>query len=192
MTCRLIQTMSNLLWAQWWAAPWLHAHEDWKTVKKYAALVELHRSGQVVTGTHYGVAPCLPPVPDPTVLQLAVASMKQLDLGLALIDGICRPTYATALDEHHHQWCNSLSKALPVDILQPDNDPLQLLRVWISPATWQRIRLRFPRRRVLDLEEKTLTLNGSHSRLDTLWHAVIWRMGANGNSGAFDSWEQGD
>lgn len=185
--------MSNLSWAQWWAAPWLYAHEDWKSTNNYAALVELHRSGQVVTATHYGVTPCLPSMPDPALLQLATASADQLDLGLALIDGICRPAYATPLEEHHHLWCNRLSKALSLDIVQPDNDPLQLLRAWIPPATWQRIRLRFPRRRVLDLEEKPLTLNGSQSRLDTLWHAVVWRIGAiNDNSSVPDSWAPGD
>lgn len=123
--------MSDLAWAQWWAAPWLYAHDDWKSTYRYAALVELHRSGQVATGMHYGIVPCLPPIPDPALLQLAIASADQLDLGLALIEGICRPAYATALDEHHHLWCNSLSKALPLNIVQPDNDPLGLLRAWI-------------------------------------------------------------
>jgi hypothetical protein len=132
-------------------------------------------------------------MPDPALLQLAIASADQLDLAVALIDGICRPAYATALDGHHHLWCNSLSKALPLDIVQPDNDPLHLLRAWISPATWQRIRLRFPRRRVLDLEENSLTLNGSHNRLDTLWHAVVWRIGAmNDASNGLDPWAHGD
>ncbi|WP_443696729.1 type III secretion protein, partial [Pseudomonas sp.] len=130
--------MSNLSWAQWWSTPWLCAHEDWKNPDQHAALTELHRSRQVVAGTPYGVAPCLPPMPDPALLQLALASANQLDLGLALIDGICRPAYATALDDNHRQWCNRLSKALPLDMVQPDNDPLQLLRAWVTPATWQR------------------------------------------------------
>lgn len=185
--------MSNLAWAQWWAAPWLYAHEDWKSIDNYAALIQLHRSGQVATGTHFGIAPCLPPMPDPALIQLATASAEQLDLAIALIEGICRPAYATALDEHHHLWCNSLSKALPLDIVQPDNDPLQLLRAWIPPATWQRIRLRFPRQRVLDLEQMPLALKGSHSRLDTLWHAVVWRIGAmDGTRNPVDSWEHGE
>ena len=193
MTRQLTQAMSNLAWTQWWAAPWLYAHDDWKSTNIYSALVELHRSGQVATGTHYGIAPCLPPMPDPALLQLAIVSAAQLDLGLALVDGICRPAYAATLDEHQLLWCNSLSKALPLDIVQPDNDPLQLLRAWIAPATWQRIRLRFPRLRVLDLEAKPLTLNGSRSRLDTLWHAVVWRIGAlSHNNSACESWAQGD
>lgn len=170
--------MSNLAWAQWWSAPWISAHEDWKSLEKQAALVALHLTRQVVTGTHYGVAPRLPPMPDPALLQIALASTDQLDLGLALIDGICRPAHANRLDDNHLKWCHRLSKALPLDMVQPDNDPLQLLRAWVIPATWQRIRLRFPRRRVLALEENTIALGDAHSRLDTLWHAVAWRMGA--------------
>ncbi|AZF56629.1 hypothetical protein C4J84_0730 [Pseudomonas sp. R11-23-07] len=183
--------MSNLAWARWWAAPWLYAHADWKSTHTHAALVDIHRRGLVATGTHYGITPCLPTMPDPALLQLAIASCEQLELGLALIDGICRPSYAAALDEHHLLWCNSLSKALCLDIVQPDKDPLQLLRAWIPPAAWQRLRLRFARRRVLDLEEMPLALNGSHSRLDTLWHAVVWRIGTlNLNSSACESWPQ--
>lgn len=90
--------------------PWLYAHEDWKSIDNYAALIQLHRSGQVATGTHFGIAPCLPPMPDPALIQLATASAEQLDLAIGLIEGICRPAYATALDEHHHLWCNSLSR----------------------------------------------------------------------------------
>lgn len=193
LTRLFTQAMSNLAWTQWWAAPWLYAHDDWKSTDIYTTLVELHRSGLVVTGTHYGVAPCLPPMPDPALLQLVIAPAAQLDLGLALVDGICRPASATALDEHHLLWCKSLSKALPLDIMQADNDPLRLLRAWITAATWQRIRLRFPRQRVLFLEEKPLMLNGSRSRLDTLWHAVVWRIGAPSHSdGTYESWAQGD
>lgn len=170
------RTMSNLAWVQWWATPWLHSREGWRTVDEHAALTALVHSRHLWVARLYGITPCLPPTPQPTLLQLALASPEQLDLVLALIDSACRPAYASALNENLHQWCNRLSKALPPDMLQPDEDPLQLLRTWVSPATWQRIRLRFPRQRVLELEKKALSLGDSYSRLDTLWHAVVWRI----------------
>ncbi len=143
----------------------------------------LYRSRHLWVGRIYGVAPCLPPTPQPTLLQLALASPDQLDLVLELIDSTCRPTQTSALNENLHQWCNRLSKALPADMLLPDDDPLQLLRTWVCPATWQRIRLRFPRPRVLDLERKALALGDSYNRLDTLWHAVVWRIATINNDG---------
>lgn len=177
------RTMSNLAWVQWWATPWLYSSEDWRTVDEHAALSMLYHSRHLRVGKIYGVAPCLPPTPQPTLLQLALASPDQLDLVLALIDSTCRPTYASALNENLQQWCNRLSKALPPDMLLPDDAPLQLLRTWVNPATWQRIRLRFPRRRVLDLEKKSLALGDSYSRLDTLWHAVVWRIATINSDG---------
>ena len=177
------RTMSNLAWVQWWATPWLYSCEDWRTVDEHTALSGLYHSRHLRIGKIYGVAPCLPPTPQPTLLQLALASPDQLDLVLALIDSTCHPTYASALNENLQQWCNRLSKALPPDMLLPDDDPLQLLRTWVNPATWQRIRLRFPRQRVLDLEKKALALGDSYSRLDTLWHAVVWRIATINSDG---------
>ncbi|WP_285427857.1 type III secretion protein [Pseudomonas sp. lyk4-R2A-8] len=184
---------SNLAWAQWWSAPWLQAHEDWRELDNYPAHLALHRTRQVVVGTYYGVAPCLPPPPDPVLLQLAIASAAQLELALALIGSVCRPACAQALDEELYQWCNRLSKALALDMAQPDVDPLQLLRAWVPADTWQRIRLRFPRQRVLDLEAEILSRGDSQSRLDTLWHAVVWRIGGmSSNDSASSSEAHGD
>ncbi|WP_235205540.1 hypothetical protein [Pseudomonas fluorescens] len=58
------------------------------------------------------------------------------------------------------------------------DDPLQLLRTWLNPATWQRLRLRFPCERVIEMEKTTLSLEHSNSRLNTLWQAVVWRATA--------------
>ena len=43
-----------------------------------------------------------------------------------------------------------------------------------TPATWQRIRLRFARRRILDLDEKALSLGDSHSR-PSIPFGMRWR-----------------
>ncbi|NMX63337.1 type III secretion protein [Pseudomonas sp. WS 5079] len=175
--------MSNLAWVQWWATPWMYSREDWRAADEHPALNGLYRSRHSWVGKIYGIAPCLPPPPQPTLLQLALASPDQLDLVLALVDSTCRPSHASLLNESLLQWCNRLSKALPADMLLPDDDPLQLLRTWVSPPTWQRIRLRFSRRRVLELEKNALSLGDSYSRLDTLWHAVVWRIATINSDG---------
>jgi hypothetical protein len=61
-------------------------------------------------------------------------------------------------------------------MLLPNDDPLQLLRSWVKPTTWQRLRLRFPCDRVLEMEKRTLSLENGHSRLNTLWQAIVWRI----------------
>lgn len=168
----------HLAWAQWWASPWKLSHEDWRAIGKYPAINALYRSRRLVTSTLPGIAPCLPPAPDPSVLRLALAEAEQLNLAVALIHTTFSPAAAAPLSERHHQWCMRLSKALPPDMLLPDHDPLQLLRSWVKPTTWQRLRLRFPCERVLEMEQKNISLENGHSRLNTLWQAVVWRVTA--------------
>jgi hypothetical protein len=186
--------MSSLAWVRWWTAPWAFCHNDWKIVDKYFELRERHRNYPIVgVGNLYGITPCLPVKPQPTLLKLALASTDQLELALALIDSTCRRTLMSILDESQNQWASRLSKVLPPDMLRHDDDPLQLLRIWVSSETWQRIRLRFPRQRVLDLEKKTFSLGDSFNRLDTLWQAVVWRIAPfNSDGNAPESKEPGD
>ena len=48
--------------------------------------------------------------------------------------------------------------------------------VQVEPATWQRLRLRFSRERVVEVEEKNVLIEYANSRLNTLWQAVVWRV----------------
>jgi hypothetical protein len=168
------QIKEALTWVQWWAFPWASAHDDWRSVDKYAAADSLYRNGVRVTHAIAGIAPCLPPAPEPTVLRLVLASTEQLDLILSLSRGTLNPVLATSLSQDQQLWCLRLSRALAPDMLLPSDDPLQLLRNWVKPAIWQRLRLRFPYKRVLETEKNTSLENG-HNRLDTLWQAVVWR-----------------
>ena len=165
----------HLSWAQWWAAPWRSAHDDWRTHGDPAinARCLIHAP---VKCTVEGIAPGLPPAPHPTLLKLALASSPELDFVLDLIDSICSPQKTIHLQEDHHLWCKRIAKALPPQTLLPSGDPLQLLRIWVEPPVWQRLRLRFSFARVLDLEKSHRPYTGDASRLDTLWQAVVWRM----------------
>lgn len=166
----------QLAWAQWWAFPWEHAHEDWRD-DGYRAIERLFYSGRSAPDDLTGFAACLPVAPQATALRLALASTEQLNLVLTLVSHTLNPEAATVpLSDGHHQWCMRLAMALPPAMLPPHADPLQLLHSWVEPATWQRLRLRFPRRRVSEAETANAPFENASSRLNTLWQAVVWRV----------------
>lgn len=175
MTPRLDHPLhEHLVWARWWAFPWESAHEDWKG-DDYPVIETLFRHGQSAPDKLAGYMACLPAEPNTTVIRLALASREQLNLTLALVHDTFNLKDSALLTDSHHQWCMRLAKALPLAILPPGSDPLQLLHSWVEPATWQRLRLRFPRKCVLEVETTTLLLGMTGNRLDTLWQAVVWR-----------------
>lgn len=175
MTPRLDHPLrEHLAWARWWAFPWESAHEDWKG-GDYPAIETLFRRGQSAPDKLAGYAACLPSDPNTTVIRLALASREQLNLMLALVHGTLNPEDSALLNDSHHQWCMRLSKALPPATLPPGSDPLQLLHSWVEPATWQRLRLRFAHKYVVEAETKSLPFGVTGNRLDTLWKAVVWR-----------------
>lgn len=179
MMLRPDQSMrEHLTWVQWWAFPWKCAHEDWRG-DKYRVFMTLYHCGQSAPISLTGVAPCLPPAPHPTVLRLALASTEQLNLAMALVHNTFSPQAATLLSDSHHLWCLRLSKAFPPAMLSPDADPLQLLHNWVDPDIWKRLRLRFPRERVREVERINVPIEkNAVSRLNTLWQAVAWRATA--------------
>ncbi|CAM3384806.1 hypothetical protein SAMN04490207_2645 [Pseudomonas gessardii] len=179
MTRRAPRPISDhLAWAQWWAFPWKPSHQSWRSAERFPAIDALERIASRLPKTIAAIAPCLPPAPQPTEVRLALASTEQLNLMLALLHTTCRPEDAAPISKSHHQWCIGLSKALPPDMLLHKDDPLQLLRSWVKPDTWQRLRLRFPCERVLEMEKNTLSLEHGNSRLNTLWQAIVWRATA--------------
>lgn len=172
----------QLAWAQWWAFPWKHAHEDWRG-DKYRAIERLFYSARSVPDDLTGFAACLPAAPNATVLRLALASTNQLNLVLALANHTFNPQAAASLSEDHHEWCMRLSMALYPSMRPPQSDPLRLLHSWVEPATWQRLRLRFPRTRVSEAETADAPLENASSRLNTLWQAVVWRVATMASDG---------
>lgn len=167
----------QLAWAQWWAFPWKDAHEDWKNAE-YGAIEKLFHCGRSAPDNLTGLIACLPATPHATVLRLALASTEQLNQVLTLVSHTFNPDAAAPLSESHRQWCMRLAMALPSAMLPPHSDPLRLLHSWVEPATWQRLRLRFPRTRVSEAETANAPLENTSSRLNTLWQAVVWRVTA--------------
>lgn len=170
----------HLAWVRWWAYPWKNSHRDWQRQDEPRGIDVL----DAIRASTLDIPPCLPPEPQHSQLRLVLASAGQLELMLALIRGTFSPGGATQLTEDHQQWCARLSKALSPEMLLPQSDPLQLLRAWVDPATWERLRLRFPRSRVLEMEHNTGPLPMLNGRLNTLWQAVIWRATTTGTGTA--------
>ena len=174
------------LWLQWWACAWHHAHPHWPAlVATPAELRSLHAGAS----SRFGITPCLPCPPAASLRQLALAPLAQHDAWLQRIGHICRPTRPTALDATERLWCQRLGKALrPQGWLEPGDDVLQLLRAWVEPAVWQRLRLRFAPARIQTLEQKPL-LALSAAKLQTLWQTVLWhtRLTVEGSNHAVTS-----
>lgn len=167
------------MWAHWWAFAWHHTHPDWDYTSISTLLPEhsqaLARSQHVAASKRFCISPCLPSYPTTALLRLVFTQPAQHDLTLALVNNICRPMLPTSLEPEQNLWCLRLAKALrSSNWLDDTDDVLQLLRAWVEPAVWQRLRLRYPRDRVVTLEEKSV-LALSPVKLETLWHAALWQ-----------------
>lgn len=167
------------LWARWWAMAWMQAHPDWYDAEFHALPIEqartLTRSQHARTGRAFAITPCLPIEPDRALLHFILASATHQAFVLTLVDCICRPQLPNSLCTTQQLWCQRLSKVLrPTDWLATSDDTLQLLRAWVTPAVWQRLRLSFARSRVSALELIT-----PHAiaplKLQSLWQAVLWK-----------------
>lgn len=167
------------LWVQWWAFAWHHAHPDWDCGTLSTLSNEprqgLARSQHVAASKRFCITPCLPCYPTAALLRLVLTQSVQHDVALELVNNVCRPELPTSLDSMQNLWCLRLAKAIrPSNWLDDTDDVLQLLRAWVTPAVWQRLRLRYPRSRVITLEMKP-ALSISPVKLETLWHAALWQ-----------------
>ncbi len=165
----------DLRWVHWWVCPWKNAHPDWCAPPGFVDIAALSHSQHHQVSHLFGITPELPPRPSAPVLQLVLSRVQQRDLVLMLVNEVCNPTSDSRLSEDQRLWCQRLAKALAPEATPLEfEDPLHCLRAWVSPATWQRLRLSFARPRVLELE-KFPRLVGTNGRLDTLWQAALWR-----------------
>lgn len=170
----------DLLWVHWWhCGSWQHAHCDWRPAAlAHVAphtLEDLARSRHRSLACLHGIAPFYPTVPDATRLALLGGSPTLLTLALKLVAQLCRPLTDQGLPEDVGQWCHRIAKALrPGQWLTDGEDSLILLRAWLTPATWERARLRFARARIEAVEALPLP-SITARRLDTLWQTAAWK-----------------
>lgn len=159
-------------WVQWWACAWYHAHPEWHS--GYDVTPALARNRHSAVSKAFAIEPCLPGAPSGSLIYLALAQSAQHDHMLQLLDMTCRPLPPAQLNTPQNLWCQRLAKALHTQgWLGPTDDALQLLRAWVEPAVWQRLRLRFAPARIIVLEQ-TPVLAIPAGKLEQLWQAVLW------------------
>lgn len=165
----------DLSWAKWWACPWGSAHTDWLTLTGFVETATLSRSHHVRASNLFGIKPELPPPMSAALLRLVRATPQQRDLILTLVNEVYNAPHDSRLSQEQLLWCQRLAKALPPGPAPLSiDDPLHYLRAWVTPAIWQRLRLSFAHRRVLELDQSP-KLEDAQGRLDILWQAAIWR-----------------
>ncbi|MFO2462333.1 type III secretion protein [Pseudomonas sp. 15FMM2] len=169
----------ELHWVRWWAYAWKEAHTDWLppglAAVKHASLLDLAQARHMSLAQAFAIDPCKPPKPHPAQLRFVLAEAHERQLILQLVEAACRSQVQLQLNEEQGLWCNRIAKAMNTESwLAPLDDALQLLRAWVMPECWQRLRLAFVRQRILELEQAPPLLL-SPAKLDALWQAVIWR-----------------
>lgn len=161
------------LWVQWWAFPWRKTHPDWRNAEAVVSEVALTRSRHSAVSKAFSITPCLPCAPSASLVYLALAQPSQHGFMLQLVDHICRPRLPGQLNATQRLWCQRLATGLHTQSwLQPTDDTLQLLRAWVEPHVWQRLRLRFAPPRIMAMEQKP-PLDIRMSRLEVLWQPTL-------------------
>lgn len=169
-------------WVRWWCQAWREADRGWYPT--VPGLPNAPHFDTLARGQHaalarlFGITPCTPPQPSPTLLSLFCGTPRTLHLACQLVADTCSPTTATdARSAPDRDWCERTAKALrPGHWLERGEDPLALLRAWLDERTWERARLVFPPARIVALESQPAP-RAPAAKLDTLWQSACWKAG---------------
>ena len=171
---------ATLDWVRWWSLAWREADRDWYppalrllTAPQLDALARAHHAA---LARRFGITPCTPPPPDPSVLSLCCGTPRTLHLACQLVANTCSPlTVSDELSPQDQAWCERTAKALrPGHWLEQGQDSLALLRAWLEERTWERVRLAFPHSRIVALESQP-TPRPPVAKLNTLWQSACWK-----------------
>lgn len=167
-------------WVRWWSQAWRKADRDWysSALRHLSApqIDALARGHHAALARNFGMTPCTPPQPSPTLQSLFCGTLRTLPLACELVASTCVPLTATqALSAQDRAWCERTAKALrPGHWLEQGQDPLVLLRAWLGERTWERARLAFPRDRILAIESVPAPQPPA-AKLNTLWQSACWK-----------------
>ncbi|MBI6617215.1 hypothetical protein YA0783_02785 [Pseudomonas corrugata] len=167
-------------WVRWWSHAWRDADPDWYPpalrLLTAAQMDALARGHHAALARSFGITPCMPPQPSPSVLSLCCGTPRTVHLACQLVANTCSPS--TASDElcpQDRAWCERTAKALrPGHWLEQGQDSLALLRAWLGERTWERARLAFPRSRIIALQSQP-SPQAPGAKLNTLWQSACWK-----------------
>ncbi|WP_238936528.1 type III secretion protein [Pseudomonas typographi] len=184
----LMAAGSGEQWARWWCEAWKGAHPSWQL--RFAeqiglplpACERLARCRPEAFLSFAGVLPQQPPEPNANALHWLALEASQRQLALALVGRICAPGHAEhGPTDEHGPWCRSVAKALRPGLWLGEGgaDARVLLGAWLGPHCWARLRLCWPAQPGGGGVEAAMAFSAQvHSRLQTLWPAVLWRVAA--------------
>jgi hypothetical protein len=181
-----------LSWLHFWQQPWHDMEPGWHARLpgdipqgdgwKYVDPVVIHALLQLDSA--------FPPEPGEVLLQwVALSPALKLSALHLTAEIINRGNAQDLLDDSHMAWARHIARALmpgkwPVagyTGLDAGEIGIMLLRAWMSPSAWLRARLYYPAELVAAVE----TLSPGEipgQRLNQLWHGVIWRLSATGET----------
>ncbi|MGR2741033.1 hypothetical protein ACUY1T_21505 [Billgrantia sp. Q4P2] len=174
-------------WLRFWQRPWREMDASWLDSLQSGIKPRLADAWQCappeLLRRRLKLGRDAPPMPSETLLQWCGMSPQAREQVLYLAAEVVVPEVAAqCLEPEDRAWCRHLAKALmpgswPVSYphgVAAEPLGLAMLRQWLSPAIWARLRLHYRRTRVEEGESLALE-EIPVARLNPLWHGVIWR-----------------
>ncbi|WP_051937047.1 hypothetical protein [Erwinia sp. 9145] len=174
-------------WLHWWhQGYWQQADASWQENSFFALPPEQQQrlcwQHPQAVATGFAIRPALPPAPQARLLAFIDLPADARAHSLGLLAGICAPQSAPEmLTSANLIWCRRLTKALRCDnwlsndCFHPWTTGSLLLLRGLSPESWPRLRLLFPRGWAMQVDEYPAVALPA-SRLAALWDAVIWQI----------------
>lgn len=174
-------------WLRLWQCPWLTMDASWFDDLQGGIDARLADAWRVIPPAalrrRLRLGAEAPEKPSEALLRWQTLSpqMRMEVLHLAA-EVVVTDITAEALGAEDRRWCRHLARALMPGrwsmalqyIEAADLVGLAMFRQWLSPASWARVRLHHRRELVEEVEALALEALPA-SRLDQLWHGVIWR-----------------
>ena len=177
-----------LAWLRIWQSPWVSMHPSWEVCvpeewKKQGSWRREQFPSECMRSV-FSIEDSIPSEPGEALQYWLMMNDKARSYALKLAAEIVIPEIGRADLEHDDiKWGRHIAKALTPGkwsvaswkLLLVEQVGLLLMRQWVSPITWQRLRLFYDKGLVDSLSVEPF-LELPEKRLNQLWHAVMWRV----------------
>lgn len=176
----------HLDWLRVWQSPWLEMHQSWQACipDMWRQEDNWRRASPSVIRSFLSIENEPPPEPGEALKHWLTMTYEQREKALIMAaEIVIRGLGEGRLTSEDIIWGRHIAKALlpgkwPLEDWkkrQTEDIGLLLLRQWVSPITWQRMRL-FYRKAIFDSIALEPFVEIPSQRLNPLWHAVMWRL----------------